>query len=79
MAISNPYRGERKPGFIGLPLQGVRVQLADENNKPVMAGSQGEIQIKGPNVFLEYWGKAQATEEAFTTEGWFKTGDICHS
>lgn len=76
MAISNPYRGERKPGFIGLPLQGVRVQLADENNKPVMAGSQGEIQIKGPNVFLEYWGKAQATEEAFTTEGWFKTGDI---
>lgn len=76
MAISNPYRGERKPGFIGVPLQGVTVQLADENNKPVEAGLQGEIQIKGPNVFLEYWGKPEATQDVFTSEGWFKTGDI---
>jgi malonyl-CoA/methylmalonyl-CoA synthetase len=76
MAISNPYRGERKPGFIGQPLPGVRVRLADEDNRPVSEGQAGEIQIKGPNVFIEYWGKPEATRESFTPEGWFKTGDI---
>jgi malonyl-CoA/methylmalonyl-CoA synthetase len=76
MAISNPYHGERKPGFIGQPLPGVRVRLADEENRPVSDGQSGEIQLKGPNVFIEYWGKPDATRESFTPEGWFKTGDI---
>ncbi len=76
MAISNPYLGERKPGFIGQPLPGVRVRLADEDDRPVSEGQEGEIQIKGPNVFIEYWRKPEATRESFTPEGWFKTGDI---
>ena len=37
---------------------------------------KGEILIKGPNVFKEYWGKPDATRDAFTKDGWFKTGDI---
>lgn len=76
MAISNSYRAERIPGHIGLPLEGVTVRLADEQNQPVKEGNQGEIQVKGPNVFKEYWNKPKATQATFTKEGWFKTGDI---
>lgn len=77
MAISNPYRGERKAGYIGQPLKGVLIRLADEDtNEVVKNGMPGEIQMKGPNIFKEYWEKPKATEEAFTPEGWFKSGDI---
>ncbi|HKK73912.1 MAG TPA: acyl-CoA synthetase [Saprospiraceae bacterium] len=75
MAISNPYRGERQPGYIGQPLAGVTVRIADENDQPVAAGQSGEIQVKGPNIFKEYWGRPKATAESFV-KGWFKTGDI---
>jgi len=76
MAISNPYGGERKPGYIGQPLAGVIVQIADEQNQVVVQGVSGEIQVKGPNIFKEYWNKAAATKDTFTEDGWFKTGDI---
>lgn len=76
MAISNPYRGARRPGCIGQPLAGVSVRLADENNAPVGLDTPGEIQVKGANVFTEYWGKPDATRETFTEDGWFKTGDV---
>lgn len=76
MAISNPYRGERKPGSIGQALPGVQIRLADENGQIVPEGTPGEIQVKGPNVFSEYWGKLGETEKAFTADGWFFTGDI---
>lgn len=76
MAISNPYEGERKAGYIGHPLPGVEVRLVDEKNQEVNTGEPGEIQVKGPAVFREYWGKKEATLKAFTTDGWFMTGDI---
>jgi malonyl-CoA/methylmalonyl-CoA synthetase len=76
MAISNPYEGERKAGYIGRPLPGVEIRLVDENLKEVKTGEPGEIQVKGPSVFREYWGKMEATQKAFTSDGWFKTGDI---
>jgi len=76
MAISNPYHGERKPGHIGQALFGVQIRLADENNEPIVDETQGEIQIKGPNIFKEYWNKPTETTETFTQDGWFKTGDI---
>lgn len=75
MAISNSYRGRRYPGCIGLPLPNVAVRLRDENNRPVLEGEPGEIQVKGPNVFKEYWNKPDATKSAFTDDGWFYTGD----
>lgn len=76
MAISNPYDGERKAGYIGKPLPRVEVRLVDENQKEVKPGEPGEIQIKGPSVFREYWGNTVATQKAFTSDGWFMTGDI---
>jgi malonyl-CoA/methylmalonyl-CoA synthetase len=76
MGISNPYEGLRKPGSIGMPLPGVSVRLVDENMQPVINGEAGEIQIKGENVFKEYWNKPDATAKEFTSDGWFKTGDV---
>ncbi|HEX7200768.1 MAG TPA: malonyl-CoA synthase, partial [Dongiaceae bacterium] len=61
---SNPYLGERRPGSIGLPLPGVSVRLVD-----------GEIQLKGPNLFTGYWRREEATRAAFV-DGWFRTGDL---
>jgi malonyl-CoA/methylmalonyl-CoA synthetase len=76
MAISNPYRGERRTGYIGSPLPGVKVRLVNEAYEEVALGTPGEIQVKGSGVFASYWGKAEATQKAFTEDGWFKTGDI---
>ena len=76
MAISNPYRGNRRAGYVGLPLPGVSIKLVDETYEEVNEGEPGEIIVKGKNVFLEYWQKPEATRETFTSDGWFKTGDI---
>ena len=50
--------------------------MVDEQNEVVWPGHPGEIQVKGPSVFKEYWGKPEATQKSFTADGWFKTGDI---
>jgi malonyl-CoA/methylmalonyl-CoA synthetase len=76
MAISNPYEGTRVPGHIGKPLPKVAVRLVDDNGNEASADQQGEILIKGPAVFKEYWGRPEATRDTFTNDGWFKTGDI---
>lgn len=76
MGISNPYDGERKAGYIGKPLAGVKVRLVDDEGNEVKGRAAGEIQIKGNNVFLEYWRRPEATQKAFTKDGWFKTGDV---
>jgi len=74
MALSNPLRGQRVPGSVGTPLPSVEVQLVGENGEPVGPGTPGEIEVRGPSVFAEYWGKADATREAFRDD-WFRTGD----
>jgi len=75
MALSNPLDGQRRPGFVGQPLPGVEVRLVDENGAPVSDGTAGELEIRGPNVFLEYWNRPQETTDAFR-DGWFRTGDV---
>lgn len=75
MAISNPYAGERRAGYIGMPLPRVEVRLVDDQQQEIGPGEVGEIQIKGDNVFLEYWQRPEASAQSFTTDGWFMTGD----
>ena len=60
MALSNPLCGERMPGHVGVPLPTVEVQLTGEEGDPVGPGSQGEIEVRGPSVFLEYWRMPEA-------------------
>lgn len=75
MALSNPLHGERRAGYVGAPLPQVEVRRVDEEGNPVGEETPGEIQVRGPNVFLEYWRKPEATRAAFRA-GWFCTGDI---
>jgi malonyl-CoA/methylmalonyl-CoA synthetase len=65
MNISNPYGGERRAGTIGFPLPGVKVRIVD-----------GELEVKGANVFAGYWRRDDATAAAFTSDGYFRTGDL---
>jgi malonyl-CoA/methylmalonyl-CoA synthetase len=67
MLVSNPYEGERRPGTVGIPLPGVEVRLAE---------ATAEIEVRGPNVFAGYWHREQASSDAFTSDRWFRTGDI---
>jgi malonyl-CoA/methylmalonyl-CoA synthetase len=76
MAISNPYLGERRAGHIGQALPGVEIRICNESDEIQALDQPGEIQVKGPNVFKAYWGKSKATQKAFTSDGWFRTGDI---
>jgi malonyl-CoA/methylmalonyl-CoA synthetase len=77
MNISNPLRGERRPGTVGIPLPGVEARISDpETGEPLPAGEVGEIQLRGPNVFSGYWRKPRETEESFTPDGWLHTGDL---
>jgi len=76
MALSNPYRGERRPGYVGQPLPDVSVQLVDDAGDVVTEEHMpGEIRIQSPTVFLEYWDNPEATAASFEA-GWFCTGDI---
>jgi malonyl-CoA/methylmalonyl-CoA synthetase len=76
MALSNPLRGERRAGFVGAPLPGVEVRLVDETGADLGDSQPGELLIRGPGVFLEYWDRPDATAAAFADGGWFRTGDI---
>ncbi|XP_051577046.1 malonate--CoA ligase ACSF3, mitochondrial [Myxocyprinus asiaticus] len=90
MALSNPLKGPRIPGSVGVPLPGVEVRImmtnatntviAEGNSKgtqvkPGLEGKEGELMIRGSSVFQKYWNKPQETADAFTDDGWFKTGD----
>ncbi|MCF8143863.1 MAG: acyl--CoA ligase [Deltaproteobacteria bacterium] len=76
MNFSNPVRGLRKPGAIGLPLPGLEVRIVDiETFKDVVPGHEGEIWLRGPGVTPGYWNKPKETAQAFE-KGWFRTGDL---
>jgi long-chain acyl-CoA synthetase len=66
---------ERKPGSIGVPIEGVQMRLIDDAGQTVPDGEIGEIAIRGHNVMKGYWGKPEATAEAIK-DGWFRTGDM---
>jgi malonyl-CoA/methylmalonyl-CoA synthetase len=78
MLTSNPYRPEsaRRGGTVGLALPGVGVRVQDDRGSPLPAGEIGNIQVKGPNVFRGYWRMPEKTADEFTTDLWFKTGDV---
>jgi len=75
MALSNPLHGQRRPGHVGVPLPSVEVRLVGEDGAPVLEGDAGEIQVRGPTLFQEYWGRPDETSDA--ADGpWFRTGDL---
>lgn len=77
MNLSNPLRGERRMGSVGLPLPGVEARVVDpETGAPLAPGVVGEVQIRGDHVFKGYWRQPEKTAGAFTADGWLRTGDL---
>jgi len=82
MLTSNPYRAdpryakqtERRGGTVGFPLPGVRLRVRGDDGKDM--AEIGGIQVQGPNVFKGYWRMPEKTAEEFTSDGFFKTGDV---
>jgi malonyl-CoA/methylmalonyl-CoA synthetase len=76
MLTSNPYLGERRGGTVGFALPGVSLRVVDGQGHEAPAGEIGDIQVRGPNVFAGYWRMPEKTAEEFTSDGFFKTGDV---
>ena len=76
LSVSNPYDGPRKFGSVGFPLPGTELSIVDELGHALEPGEDGEIVLRGPQVFSGYWNLPDATEENFYAGGWFRTGDV---
>ncbi len=84
MLTSNPYaadkryakQSERRGGTVGFPLPGVTLRVRGDDGQDMPVGEIGGIQVKGPNVFKGYWRMPEKTAEEFTSDGFFKTGDV---
>jgi malonyl-CoA/methylmalonyl-CoA synthetase len=77
MNMTNPYEGERRAGTVGAPFPGQEARIVDVRTRDLLpAGEIGEIEVRGPHVFSGYWNRPDATAEAFSADGWFKTGDL---
>lgn len=66
----------KKPGSVGKPIPDVKVKIINEKEEELKKGEEGEICIQGPNIMQGYYKEEQATKEAFTKDGWFKTQDV---
>jgi malonyl-CoA/methylmalonyl-CoA synthetase len=79
-ALSNPYEGPRVPGHVGFPLPGVAVRLLGPSEGDAAPGEEGEVAVKGDNVFQGYWRNDASTQKAFWTapdgSRWFRSGDV---
>ncbi|SRR6266540_987835 len=73
---SNPLRGERRPGSVGLPVEGVELRVADADDVPLPRGAVGGVQIRGTGVMKGYWRQPERTAQEFTRDGWFRTADL---
>ncbi|MDF9795771.1 long-chain acyl-CoA synthetase [Catalinimonas alkaloidigena] len=73
---TNRIDGKERIGTIGLPVPSTKLIIADDNEQEVPIGEAGEIYAKGPQVMSGYWEKEEESKNAFSKDGWFKTGDI---
>ena len=77
MLTSNPLNGERKAGTVGPPLTGVSLRIVDhDSGQSVGPGEVGDIVVAGPNVLSGYWRRPELNDTEFTTDGFFRTGDV---
>ncbi len=76
MLTSNPLRGDRRAGSVGPALPGTDLRIVDDDNRAVATGTIGHVQVRGPNVFAGYWRMPERNREEFTSDGFFRTGDM---
>jgi malonyl-CoA/methylmalonyl-CoA synthetase len=75
MTLGNPCDGERRPGSVGLPFDGVSIRIVRADGRPADSGEVGELHVRGPALFSGYWRQPEASARAFE-DGWFRTGDL---
>ena len=73
---ANRFDTREFSGKLGLPLPSTEVAILDEDGREVALGEIGEIGVRGPQVMHGYWNAPEETANAFTAEGWLKTGDL---
>ncbi|UNB54293.1 acyl-CoA synthetase [Mycolicibacterium sp. YH-1] len=78
ITLSTSADGERRAGWVGLPLAGVQTRLVDDDGAEVAHDGEtiGRLEVKSPTMFDGYLNRADATADAFTTDGWYRTGDV---
>jgi fatty acid CoA ligase FadD36 len=78
ITLSTRAAGERRPGWVGLPLAGIQTRLVDDAGSPVPHDAEtiGRLQVRGPTLFDGYLNRPEATAEAFEPDGWYRTGDV---
>jgi fatty acid CoA ligase FadD36 len=78
ITISTRVDGERRPGWVGLPLTGIETQLVDENGADVSHDGEtiGRLEVRGATLFDGYLNRPDATAEVLSTDGWYRTGDV---
>jgi fatty-acyl-CoA synthase len=75
IAVYTQFGGDRRAGSTGLPGLACEARVVDDAGAEVAGGVAGEVVVRGPNVFCDYWGNAQATAETLRA-GWYHSGDI---
>lgn len=77
ITVSTRADGERRPGWVGLPLGGMHTRLVAEDGSPVAPDGEtiGSLQVRTPTIFDGYLNRPDATADAFTPDGWYRTGD----
>ena len=67
---------ERRTGTVGRPIDGMELRVVDEAQSSLPLGTVGEIQIRGTSLMKGYWPKTDQKSAEFTSDGWFRTGDL---
>jgi malonyl-CoA/methylmalonyl-CoA synthetase len=77
MSTSNPYNAERRAGTVGFPLPGIELKITDpKTGIELPRGEIGNLEVRGPNVFVGYWNMPEKTKEELREDGFFITGDL---
>ena len=78
ITVSTRANGERRPGWVGLPLAGMQTRLVGEDGAAVPHDGEtiGRLQVRTPTIFEGYLHRPEATAEAFDADGWYRTGDV---
>jgi len=71
-----PEESAARPGWVGRPIPYLDARIVDDVGRPLSGAGEGELQLRGPQVFSGYLRDAERTAEAFTADGWLRTGDV---
>jgi len=78
ITVSTRADGERRPGWVGFPLEGMQTRLVAEDGSAVPSDAEtiGRLQVRTPTLFEGYLNSPDATAASFDTDGWYRTGDV---